>query len=179
MKELYHFNGETGEFVGKSPARKDPMDEGNYLIPANATDIAAPHKEGTAAVFTDGFWANVDDNRGEVYWLPSGEQVTISNLDHVKPDDALDEAPIPNPRSLMSCTSLQGKIALGAEEWAKVIAYRDEPETPFSVVVTINDSPIWNRLSTDISLIGWALDYTGPEMDELFINAMKINGGET
>ena len=178
MKELYHFNGETGEFVGKSPARKDPMDEGNYLIPANATDITAPHKEGTVAVFSQGAWSSVNDNRGEVYWLPSGEQVTISKLDHVKPDDALDEAPIPDPRLSMTCTSLQGKIALGSDAWNKVLAYRDEPETPFSVKVTIDDSPTWNRLSQDISLIGWALDYTDEQMDELFVKAMNINGGE-
>lgn len=79
-------------------------------------------------------------------------------------------------RSQMTCTSLQGKIALGSDAWAKVLAYRDEPETPFSVKVTINDSPTWNRLSQDISLIGWTLDYTDKEMDDLFINAMLING---
>jgi len=176
MKELYHFNGETGEFVGTSLARKDPLVEGAYLIPANATDFTASHKDGMASVFMNGFWTNVDDNRGEVYWLPDGEQVTIDKLGHMKPDDALDEAPVPDPRSLMSCTSLQGKIALGAEAWASVISYRDEPETPFSVKVTIDDSPTWNRLSQDISLIGWALDYTDEQMDDLFITAMLING---
>jgi len=81
-------------------------------------------------------------------------------------------------RSRMTCTSLQGKIALGSDAWAKVLAYRDEPETPFSVKVTIDDSPKWNRLSQDISLIGWALDYTDEQMDELFVKAMNINGGE-
>jgi len=80
-------------------------------------------------------------------------------------------------RSRMSCTSLQGKIALGSDAWTSVLAYRDEPETPFSVKVTIDDSPTWNRLSQDISLIGWALDYTDEQMDELFVKAMKINGG--
>jgi len=178
MKHLYHFNGDTGEFVGTSLAREDPLDLGRFLIPANATDITAPHKEGTVAVFSQGAWSSVNDMRGETYWLPDGEQVTISKLDHVKPDDALAEAPVPDPRSLMSCTSLQGKIALGAEAWAKVVAYRDEPETPFSVKVTIDDSPQWNRLSQDISLIGWALDYTDEEMDELFVKAMKISGGK-
>jgi len=81
-------------------------------------------------------------------------------------------------RSQMTCTSLQGKIALGAEAWAEVIAYRDAPDTPFSVAVTIDDSPVWNRLSQGIALIGWALDYTGPEMDALFVKAMKVTGGE-
>jgi len=79
-------------------------------------------------------------------------------------------------RSQMTCTSLQGKIALGLDAWTKVLAYRDEPETPFSVKVTIDDSPKWTRLSQDISLIGWALDYTDEQMDELFVKAMKING---
>jgi len=85
---------------------------------------------------------------------------------------------IEQTRQQMACTSLQGKIALGSDAWAKVLAYRDGPETPFSVKVTIDDSPTWKRLSQDISLIGWALDYTDEQMDELFVKAMNINGGE-
>jgi len=90
--------------------------------------------------------------------------------------EILDRHPtVEQKRSRMSCTSLQGKIALGAEAWAKVIAYRDEPETPFSVKVIIDDSPVWTRISQDISLIGWALDYTDEQMDALFLQAAKVN----
>jgi len=98
---------------------------------------------------------------------------TYPDLPRVKltPEQVLLDA-----RSRMTCTSLQGKIALGSDAWTKVLSYRDEPETPFSVKVTIDDSPKWNRLSQDISLIGWALYYTDEQMDELFVKAMKIKG---
>ena len=95
MKELYHFNGVTGEFAGTSLARKDPMDPVRYLIPANATDVPVERIAGKAALYADGAWSHVADMRGDTYWLPDGTEITVDTLDHVKPTNALGAPPPP------------------------------------------------------------------------------------
>lgn len=134
MQELYHYNGETGEFVGTSSARPDPMEEGRYLVPANATIIPAAPQKGKVSVFLNGAWSNVDDNRGDVYWLPDGTKVKVDTLDHVKPSDALvvePQASIEDERN--NSTLTRAAFAIGAanagwiteteaEEWGAGVA---------------------------------------------------------
>lgn len=177
MKELYHFNGLTGEFVGKSPARKDPMDKGNYLIPANATDAPVELIEGKAALFADGAWSYVGDTRGERYWLPDGTEITVYTLGHVKPNNALGAKPLPTAQetraTIAPISPLQGILTLGEAEWGKVLAYRDSASWAEKIV--IDNAADWVRTSQNIAFFGHLLSYTDEQMDTLFLQAAQVN----
>ena len=77
--EIYNYVGGTGEYVGTSTASPDPLDVGQFLIPANATTTAPlSAREGYAVVLTGSEWAYVEDNRGTAYDVR--EEVTIDAL---------------------------------------------------------------------------------------------------
>ena len=77
--EIYNYVGGTGEYVGTSTASPDPLDVGQFLIPANATTTAPlSAREGYAVVLTGSEWAYVEDNRGTAYDVR--EEVTIEAL---------------------------------------------------------------------------------------------------
>ena len=77
--EIYNYVGGTGEYVGTSTASPDPLDVGQFLIPANATTTEPlSAREGYAVVLTGAEWAYVEDNRGTAYDVR--EEVTIEAL---------------------------------------------------------------------------------------------------
>jgi hypothetical protein len=79
--EIYHYHPVSGEFVGAGQADPDPLDKGNLLIPANATDTAAPAEQaGKARVWNGSAWVHVLDHRGETWWDADGEAVQIQEL---------------------------------------------------------------------------------------------------
>lgn len=70
--EIYNYNPDTFELVSKSVADKDPIEEGNWLIPANATNVQPPVEvEGKSRHFKDGAWVYVD-----IPVVPQPEPVT-------------------------------------------------------------------------------------------------------
>lgn len=78
--DLFYFDA-TGEYLGSSPARPSPRDPGEFLIPANATNVAPPPAEaGKARVHAAGAWSQVDDHRGETWWDAEGRPVEIDFL---------------------------------------------------------------------------------------------------
>ncbi len=59
--EIYNYNPDTLELVSQSVADKDPLEEGNWLIPANATKVQPPVEiEGKTRHFKDGGWVYFD-----------------------------------------------------------------------------------------------------------------------
>jgi len=177
MKELYHFNGDTREFVGTSLAREDPLDLGRFLIPANATDALVERIDGKAALFTGGAWSHVVDIRGETYWLPDGTEITVDTLGHVKPNNALDAKPLPTAQEIRAAIApispLQGILTLGEAEWGKVLAYRET--ATWSEKVVIDNAADWVRTSQNIAFFGHLLDYSDEQMDTLFLQAAQVN----
>lgn len=58
--DIYNFNPETGVFLGKSQADPDPLDAGNFLLPAFSTSIEPPDDvAGFDRVFSEGEWRYV------------------------------------------------------------------------------------------------------------------------
>ncbi len=66
--QIYHYSPQTGEYLGSSSAAPDPLDVGQFLVPANATTAAPPTApENTVARFANEAWQVVEDNRGDYY----------------------------------------------------------------------------------------------------------------
>lgn len=55
---VYHYNPDTGVYVGPGKADESPLEDNVWLIPANSTDIEPPvYSELTEyAVYVDGSW---------------------------------------------------------------------------------------------------------------------------
>lgn len=77
-------------------------------------------------------------------------------------------------RAQMVCSPMQGKLALGQAEWAKIEAYRDT-EATWAQRIVIDSAQEWRRNSQDIQFFGYLLQYTDDQMDALFAAAMQIS----
>ena len=83
------------------------------------------------------------------------------------------DKPIETIRAAMTCTQLQGKLAIGETLWGEVITYRDT-HASWSERMIIDNSADWRRASEDIQYIGHLLGVTGLEMDDLFRLAVTL-----
>ena len=77
-------------------------------------------------------------------------------------------------RAKMECTPLQGQLALGKEEWARVEALLVDPNTDWAMAQVIKAAQVWKRNSQMIDELGWLMGYSDTQIDELFRKAMKI-----
>ena len=72
--QVYKYDEKTKEYIGTEQALINPLEselQGKtiYLLPANATFEKPNLQEGFASVFNGTQWENIEDNRGEEYWL--------------------------------------------------------------------------------------------------------------
>ena len=68
--KVYNYDGNNGEYFGESEADESPLEEGKFLIPANATTIAPPEfGKNTIPMFDGKSWGIVADYRSETACL--------------------------------------------------------------------------------------------------------------
>ncbi|AZO96079.1 hypothetical protein [Halocella sp. SP3-1] len=87
--KIYHYHRETGELIGDSIARENPLEQGEYLIPAYATDVEPlAVGENEAAIFDEAIdsWTIVPDYRGQTFWDADRNKHEITELG-VEPKD--------------------------------------------------------------------------------------------
>lgn len=79
----YSYNPTTGEYTGTCKARKSPLEDDVFLLPANATcDAPLTAGEHQACCFADGAWTLKSDYRGGVYYDKSTQaKHEIKDLD--------------------------------------------------------------------------------------------------
>lgn len=77
-------------------------------------------------------------------------------------------------RAGMSCSRMQGVLALGPVIWAQVLAYRDLPQTTWAERIIIDDAALWHRNSQNIAFLGYLCGLTPEQMDALFRSAVMI-----
>lgn len=89
--KIYNYDGATREYLNEGAADPDPLQEGEWLIPANATIVQPPPAVAKrAAVFdpTTEKWAYVADYRGvEVEANDNSGRTTVIGQLGVKPED--------------------------------------------------------------------------------------------
>lgn len=103
--KIYHYHKITGESLGESDARTDPLEtakqgENVYSLPGQATFEVPPEpgdNEAVRRLSDDSGWEVVPDFRGEKYWLEDGTEVEISEIGVTVPTGALSEQPPPPP----------------------------------------------------------------------------------
>jgi hypothetical protein len=116
---IYNYHPVTGIFLHRSNADIDPLNQGEYLVPAFATakELIA-EKEGYQRYFKDSAWHYVVDNIGTEYYDEEGTKHTITELGEEMPEDALLEAP-PEPEptfdELMSTALANRAVAYKTE----------------------------------------------------------------
>lgn len=96
MKTIYLFNSQTRELIGSAVADESPLEPGEFLMPADATDIEPPEfgkKE--IAVFIDDEWIIKPDWRGVILYKADGTSYSISAIGD-EPDDGSTELPPPD-----------------------------------------------------------------------------------
>lgn len=77
-------------------------------------------------------------------------------------------------RASASCSPLQGKLALGEVQWARVEAVLADPGTLWAMRQAISSATVWMRKSQHIDTLAWTLGLTDSEVDDLFRLAMTI-----
>ena len=86
--KIYNYNQITKEYLSTTQASKNPLEEGKYLIPANATTIAiGVDKAGFAQVFNEANkkWGYVKDNRSKtVYDTTTKEESQVDYMGVIK-----------------------------------------------------------------------------------------------
>jgi hypothetical protein len=95
---IYNYAPDNKEFLLESIADADPLVEGNFLIPADATTVAPPElDEHEAAIYDEmsSTWSIIPDYRGVEVQSPyiNGLPITIKELG-VKPENVDFEVPI-------------------------------------------------------------------------------------
>jgi len=88
--QAYSYHPVTKIFSGEISCQKSPLEEGVYLLPANATVEEPPvSSKNEIAVFVDGAWSIVPDYRGKTIYheRDSRETDIIKVLGAVLPDE--------------------------------------------------------------------------------------------
>lgn len=94
--KIYNYSSVTGEFIGESTADQDPLEQGNWLVPANACMDSPPSaKKGYAIVRSESGWTHIEDRRGAVYSTETGAPAELQDLGPI-PEGFTEKAP-PGP----------------------------------------------------------------------------------
>lgn len=123
---------EKGLFVGAEETELDPLEselQGKeiYLLPPNATFAAPEEKEGFAPVWDGEKWKNVEDHRGEKYWMPEDKHgSTAREMKELGPlpDGASLTEPEPTAEELAAQELAQAKVER-ADAVSKIIVTVD------------------------------------------------------
>ena len=96
QKQIYQLDDDCVWDGLEKFARPDPMNEGEFLIPARCTELPPPEAGANqAAQFVGGGWMLTPDYRGHTYWLADRSSVTITQVGVEPPQGALDADPGP------------------------------------------------------------------------------------
>jgi len=76
-------------------------------------------------------------------------------------------------REAMTCTPMQGKLALGETNWAVILEYK--ATAGWAQQTVIDSAQTWVRTSQNIAFFQYLLGFTDAQVDDLFRAAMLID----
>ena len=86
--QIYNYNKDTKEYISTTQASENPLEQGKYIIPANATTIeTVANKDVFVQVFDEANqkWDYVEDNRGKiVYDTTTRQESKVDYLGAIK-----------------------------------------------------------------------------------------------
>ncbi|SCU94332.1 hypothetical protein CNECB9_5260030 [Cupriavidus necator] len=135
MKPIYHYEPATGEFVWEGSADPSPLEDGVWLIPAYATEVAPPTAAAReVAAFIDGAWVIQADWRGaELFSTADASPVSITEIAITPADIGATETPRPSASHVWNDgawiddpakrAEIVGQVKAG--RWAAIKAERD------------------------------------------------------
>lgn len=123
QKQIYQLD-DDGVWDGLEKfARPDPMNEGEFLIPARCTELPPPEAGANqAAQFVGGGWMLIPDYRGRTYWLADRSSATITRVGVELPAGALDADPGPTSDDIKQARIVEINQALSSIASQKIDA---------------------------------------------------------
>ena len=77
-------------------------------------------------------------------------------------------------RAEMAAARWQLIVSLGEERWAKVLAFRDSPDTTWAMRQILDEAQYIPRVSQTVDLLAYILGMTDADADALFVNALAL-----
>lgn len=175
--KIYNYNPETGEFIGESLADPDPLDAGNWLVPANAVTVQPPSAPNKAAVYLTGEWTLVPDHRGETWYMGHGLPVEITTLE--VPEGVTPTEPPAPPVQAPNLSPRQLRLALletgtTEQDVDAMISTDPDPASRNFAQIEWKYATEFERDHPLILQIGPALGYTPEQIDTLWLWAADL-----
>lgn len=79
---------------------------------------------------------------------------------------------VANSRAAMTCSRMQGILALGEARWGVVLEYR--ATATFGEVTVIDEAGKWDRNSKTIQFFGWMMNLDPTDIDAMFLAAAEL-----
>lgn len=166
--KIYNYHGVTGEFIGESIADADPLEQGNWLIPANAALDSAPSANKGCAVRRSEFgWEQVEDNRGPIYSTETGAQSQLEDFGPLPDSFTKKEPPSQNhkwknnawridkdaERASIAAEALKLRDHLQAEASALILPLQDAVDLDDARNTEVEALDVWKRYRVALNRI--------------------------
>lgn len=177
---IFNFRQGSGEYVGEGVADPNPLEEGQWIIPAFATTEEPPEvAEGFAAIYAGG-WQVLSDHRGETWWKADAKDNTAGvevdfigdpaerGLTSIEPPPP-PAAPAPpltvTPRQIRQALNIMG-LRAPVEAWVM--------QQTQDVIDNWQFAQEFVRSNSMIEEAAEALGHSDEEIDELFAIAKAL-----
>lgn len=177
--QVFHYHPDTGEFIGQSAARPNPLEAGRFLVPRHATTQEVPKGEpDQVAVYEAGQWVARPDFRGVIYWTREGEERQIAQIGETVPADALDAPPdLPAPPPDLSPAQFAYMLALSGfgDVWdAMERAALDAKERQTFATLKAEKARTRYRLDRTLAMVAAMADQAAAVAPEVDLSADAI-----